>query len=67
MLFAIIPRVHTTAHANMDTMETELIAAQVVLLFTGATDKEAALKGNFTGACSVTLRLNSSEAGGDFV
>ena len=26
-LFAIIPRAHTTAHANLDTMETELIAA----------------------------------------
>ena len=26
MLFAIIPMVHTTAHANLDTMETELVA-----------------------------------------
>ena len=33
MLFAIIPRVHTTAHANLDTMETELIAALVNDLF----------------------------------
>jgi len=26
MLFAIIPRVHTTARANLDTMETDKIA-----------------------------------------
>ena len=30
MLFAAIPRVHTTAHANLDTMETEIIALQQV-------------------------------------
>ena len=33
MPFAIIPRVHTTARANLDTMGTERIAAEVNNLF----------------------------------
>ena len=34
MLFAIIPMVHTSARAKLVTMETEIIAVSVILLFT---------------------------------